>query len=59
MVLCTSDNPVPTSSTAGAASQYPDSDSKQQTNLSSPVYPEEEGEVSDREASIPEQKPDQ
>ena len=45
--------PLSISSTAGVASQYPDFDSDQQTEFTSPVYPEKEGEVSDRESDTP------
>ena len=48
-----------TCSTAGVASQYPYSDHEQQIDLTYPVYPEEEGEVSDRETGFSEQDSDQ
>ena len=57
-VTSTSDKPLSSSSTVGPASQYPDSESEQQTDLTSPVYPGEEGEV-DGEAGIQEQDSDQ
>ena len=58
-VTYTSDKPLSTSSTDGTASQYPDSDSEQQTNFTFPVYPEEEVRVSGWEAGITEQDSDQ
>ena len=51
--------PLPTSSAAGAAFQYPDSDFEQQMDFTSPFYPEEEGEVFDWQADIPQQDSDQ
>ena len=51
-VTSTSVKPLSISSTASAAFQYPDLDPEQKTDLTSPVYPEEEGEVYDWEADM-------
>ena len=51
-----SDKSLPTTSTAGAASQYTSYGFEQQSDSTSTVHPtENEGEVSDQETSIPEQ----
>ena len=52
----TSDNAM---SSAASATAYPDSDSDLQLDLTSPVYPQEEGEVSDCETEMSEQESDQ
>ena len=54
-VTDSSDMPVLQPANTGSAC----SDHEQQTNLTFPVYPEEEGEVSDQEAGMPEQDSDQ
>ena len=51
---------LPSASVAGAAQQDLDSDFEQQTDSTFSVHPmEEEGEVCDQEAGIPEQELDQ
>ena len=54
-LISTSDKVLSTTFTAGAASQYPDSDFEQQTDSTYAVHPfEEEGKMSDQEAGLPE-----